>query len=168
MPQLLLDACMCQKERRILHALGRSLFEKVWTEGLSKEIDEAVQSMFNWRSELEESMNVSSKTSDEDVEQKIHHGTRLTTEDSRCQNKLSDETIAKFYMKKRQDHRVMVAIDLRLIFFVTLHKIWQNMGFLRPLYFRIRTESTVLCLFGNIRARKPVFSQFCYQVSYSI
>ena len=115
-PQLLLDACTCQKERRILHALGRSLFDKVWTENLNKEIEEAIQSMFNWRSELETSMNVTRETSDEDAEQKKHHGTGLTTEDSRFQNKLSDEAIAKFYMKKRRDYRAMVAVDLRLTF----------------------------------------------------
>ena len=114
-PQLLLDACKCQKERRILHALGRSLFDKVWTEGLHKEIEEAIQNMFNWRSELEASMNVTSETSDEDEEQKVKQGAGLTTEDSRCQNKLSDEAIAKFYMKKR-DFRAMLVIDLRLTF----------------------------------------------------
>ena len=114
-PQLLLDACTCQKERRILHALAHSLFEKVWTEGLNKEIEEAIQNMFNWRSELETSMNVTSETSEEDAEQKTHHGTGLTAEDSRCQSKLSDEPTAKFYLKKR-DFRAMVVIYLRLTF----------------------------------------------------
>ena len=95
-PQLLLDACTYQKQRRILHSLGRSLFDKVWTESLNKEIEEAIQSMFKWRSELEASINVTSEKSDEDAEQEIHLGTGLTTEDSRCQNKLSDEATAKF------------------------------------------------------------------------
>ena len=87
-PQLLLDACTCQKERRILHALGRSLFDKVWTESLNKEVEEAIQKMFNWRSELETSMTITSETSDADPEKKIHHGTGLTIENSRCQVKL--------------------------------------------------------------------------------
>ena len=99
----------------MLHALGRLFFVKVWTEGLNEEIEEAIQSMFNWRSKLETSINVTSETSDEDAEQKIYHGTGLSTEDSRCQNNLSDQAIVKFYMKKR-DYTAMIAIDLRLTF----------------------------------------------------
>ena len=47
---------------------------------------------------------------------------------------------------------------------VTLHKICKNTGFHRPAFFCIRTESTILSLYGRIRASENPYSRIFYAV----
>ena len=48
-----------------------------------------------------------------------------------------------------------------------LRKIYQNTGFLWPVFFRIRLESIILFLHGKTRVRENPYSYLFYEVSYS-
>ena len=74
MSQLLLGACSSQKEERILHALGYVLADKVWIESLEVETEKCLQLMSNWRSTLENSVNISEDNLHKDLGEKTFQG----------------------------------------------------------------------------------------------
>lgn len=74
---LLLDACSNQKEERVLHALGFVLADNVWIENLEVETKKRLQSMSNWRSKLENSVNISEANLDKDLGEKRFQGKNI-------------------------------------------------------------------------------------------
>ena len=75
--QALLGACSSQKEERILHALGLMLSDKVWIESLEVETEKCLQLMSNWKSKLENSMDISEDNLDKDLVGKKYQGSNF-------------------------------------------------------------------------------------------
>ena len=50
---------------------------------------------------------------------------------------------------------------------IALHKIYHNAGFQWPVFFRIRTESYILSLYGRIQVIENPYSRILYEVLYT-
>ena len=50
---------------------------------------------------------------------------------------------------------------------IALHKIYHNAGFQWPVFFRIRTESYIISLYGRIQVSENPYSRILYEVLYT-